>query len=275
MENSPRICAIISARDVARSIGNVFTQLYRAQITNCVLVLNGCLDETMAVVKHALDRVPMNCSLVLNTTSLGHDVPKAIGLYHAVRTFRELEWALFVDGDWSGGFGPMLDECIKEAVKQNNDIQFVPRRLDDNNTTSTRTDYQIWDKGLRARDEGLKRIAPSESPLLVSRRTFAHISPYYLYHPGLWFALSVQESEHRTLRLGLSEAWSSRIAGNPSPSVQHARMMKDTLIGDALEGARVLLNQHPHRNWHGKVYDGYHSLRRIDILKRWQSSASR
>lgn len=273
MRNPPRVCAIIPARNVGGSIANVMNQLVRAKVTHCIPVANGCSDDTLLNARLAAEHLPLISQPVHFSAPLGPDVPRAIGAYQALRSFHDIEWFLFVDGDWSGGFGPTLEDFIAFARQQRRDVQFAPRQSDNDLFNEIRVDYQVWDAGLMSWDKATRQASASEVPLMVHRRTFRQISPYYLYHPGLWFALVLEASRHG-LRCGVSETWFSRLAGNPSPSQNHAKAMRETLIGDALEGARVLLNQKPHRFWKGMLYDGYNSTRRVDVLKKWQSQTS-
>lgn len=279
MQKAPRICAVIPARDVSRSIANVLRQAYRAGVTHVVVVINGCTDDTLSQTKHALLHLPMESRVLQFITALGPDVPRAIGTYEALRAFRELDWFLYVDGDWSGGFGPMLAENISQATQTGADMQFSKRNDNMTQPSDTwhttgfppaRLDYCVWDQAFLHDLASFAQIAPSETPLTVHRKVFRRLSPYWLYHPGMWFAMAVEQSR-RGLTLGVSETWMGKWTGNPSPTPQHARATADTLIGDALEGTRVLQRQKPHRIFRGVLFDGYDSMRRRDVLKKWQS----
>lgn len=277
MRNSPRICAVIPAQNVAGSVANVLWQLHRAKVTHAILVINGSQDGTYQVAQNTLKRVPVHSKIIHIAVPLGPDVPRAIGLYQALRSFSDVDWFLILDGDWAGGFGPMLEESISLAVSEQFDVQFTPRQpntgVSQGFTRRMRTDYTVWDAGLRDWDKGLQDIAPSEAPVLIHRRTLDRVSPVYLYHPGLWFAIIIAQTQ-RGLRIGISNNWINKLVGNPSPSIAHATRMQETLIGDALEGARLLHKQKPHRYWHGVLYDGYNSSRRVDLLEKWQSYSS-
>jgi len=291
VQKTPRICAVIPAKDVSRSIANVLSQAYRAGVTHVVVVINGCTDDTLRQTKRTLLHLAMANHILHFTPALGPDVPRAVGTYEALRTFRDLDWFLYVDGDWSGGFGPMLAESVAQASQTGADMQFSRRSYSTNHSdlwlpntvgldiqtglkqavlSPTRLDYQVWDQAVLREIPPFTQMAPSEAPFAVHRRVFRRLSPYWLYHPGIWFAMAVQQS-HRGLTIGVSESWTGKWTGNPSPTSQHARATADTLIGDALEGARILQHQRPHRILRGILFDGYDSSRRTDVLKRWQS----
>ncbi|MCL6548167.1 MAG: hypothetical protein K6T30_04565, partial [Alicyclobacillus sp.] len=101
--------------NVSSSIANVLAQLHRAGVSACVVVAKGCSDDTAAVAERQAGRLGLRAAVVTVSPPLGPDVPRAVGLYAALRLFRDWDSVVFVDGDWRGSFGPSLEAVLRCA----------------------------------------------------------------------------------------------------------------------------------------------------------------
>lgn len=269
-----QVCAVVPVRNEAASIANVLRQLHRAGVKTCVIVVNGSTDETPHVAKQSASLLFDAFHIVNVFEALGPDVPKAVGTYVALRAFPRVEWFLYVDGDWKGSFGPMLNEYVSECIQSGGHVNWVhapkPNGFDGLYGYTPKPGEELWESVLSKRFPDLQNAAPSRSPLLIRRQAFEHISPYWLHHPGRWFAFCALEGR-AILPLYVSSSWDTRLVGNPPRSREHAVKMAETMLGDAVEGCFLLCGKKPIRRYDGRILDGYHSLRRTDILQQWQT----
>ena len=268
MQSGTRVTAIIQARNEEQAIGNVLRQLRRAGVQRVAVVVNGSTDRTADTARTWAERLFPAFRIEEVPLALGPDVPRAYGTLLALREAIPDEWFVYVDGDWKGSFGPMLADTAATEISLEADLWWPaasPPSLYGPDVEE-RFDLILWQKALSLQFPTLVDATPSEGPLWVHSRVFSAVSVYSLYHPGLWFAESVRNPH---LQVGLYRNWNQKIIGNPTRSALHAREMRETLIGDALEGCRVILNQKPSRSWRGRWYDGYHSRRRTEWLEVW------
>ncbi|WP_029421952.1 glycosyltransferase [Alicyclobacillus macrosporangiidus] len=267
------LCAIVPVRNEADRIGNALAQMHRAGVRRGIIVVNGSRDGSAAAAKKALARLRWEARVIDLKPALGPDVPRAVGTYVAMRTFPDTGWFLHVDGDWGGGFGPMLQEWLARATVSRAQMVFVGRpavvaRMANRRTPpATRPDLWLWHRALRSRWPQWMDVSPAESPWLIHRRAFLDLSPFWLHHPGQWFARCVLASGP-DLRLAVVRGWDARLTGNRTRDRLHAERMRETLWGDAIEGYCLLTGRRPTRRWQGVWWDGYHSQRRVDILRR-------
>lgn len=268
------VCVVVPVRNEAASIRNVVRQLHRAGVRTCVIVVNGSTDETPHCAREVAARCFDHFRIVQVFEALGPDVPKALGTYVGLRDFPHAEWFLYVDGDWKGSFGPMLNTYLQESIESGEQVHWVGVRDAERQIRLSgsfpKEDERFWHPFLAKYFPNLQRAAISRSPLLVRRQVFHDISPYWLYHPGIWFALCARKQAPK-FRLRVNLTWDTKLVGNPTRSRDHAQKMSDTLLGDALEGYCLLSGRKPSRTWNGRSVDGYNSHRRIDLLRQWQT----
>jgi hypothetical protein len=252
-------CAVVVASNEEFCIQNVLTQLHRAHVNTCLVVVNGSSDSTKLIADGVGPRLFDSFGTVDYGVRLGPDVPRAVGAYHALRQWRGVQQFVFMDGDLRGSFGPYLADFMAECTSQNADVCWAGRPELGH---ATRLDDELWHMVLSRLRPELALASPAQVPLMVHARVLRTLSPRLLYHPGLWMAACASQSD-----LNLRTAtFDSRLLGNQAKSSRHQELMQDTLIGDALEGIRLLMQREPDRRWHGRVYNGYHSERRLDLL---------
>ncbi|MCL6516625.1 hypothetical protein [Alicyclobacillus sp.] len=263
------LCAIIPVRNEADRVAHALGQLHRAGIRRAVIVVNGSRDGSAAAARQAVLRLRWAARVLEFRPSLGPDVPRAVGTFAALRAFPDTGWFLYADGDWGGGFGPMLQDWVSRAQRSGAQVTFVGNRTlrKDGSSDPERPDLQLWRTTLGRIQPAWRDVSPSESPWLVHRAAFHDVSAYWLHHPGQWFARCALARE-RSIRLAVVRGWDPRLAGNRNRTESHARRMLETLVGDAVEGCCVLLGRRPTRRWKGVWWNGYHADRRLDILRR-------
>ncbi|EJY56934.1 hypothetical protein URH17368_0361 [Alicyclobacillus hesperidum URH17-3-68] len=243
--------AIIAACNEAQTIGNVLRQLLRAGVKQVVIVDNGSEDSTS---EKALAVHGMDVRIIKFHRALGHDVPRAIGAIAALRAWSKQDLAalLFIDGDWGGSFGPMLQAFIDEA-------QAVPEAIVGIDAGSLQHGplaeaiRSAWLPVLDVASTCDKPI-PCLLPQYVPRTVFQSVSPIWLGSPGAWFAATVQAGwVWRGFR-----GWNIGLVGNRSRSVSHNRRLAELIRLDAriaathlgLQGDHIsVLSTLPGREW--------------------------
>jgi len=280
-----QICAVIAAKNEEQSISNVLRQLHRAGLKQCLTVVNGSSDTTALRARNTGIELGLNSRVIQIQQALGIDVPRAIGALWAWRIFHP-DYFLFLDGDWGGSFGPALESFCSNAIEKSHLATYVAPAhraiyknsdLLDPTGTTLRLDETIWLNTLNSvlpRDGPvMPRAAVNQLPLLIHKRVFQVISTYWLHHPGIWFALLTQVGlRHERFHPSVDATWMPQLVGNATRSRKHALLLRETLIGDALDGASVLLGRRYGRQLDGHTYSGFHGERRVDVLRELQSS---
>ncbi len=260
-----KVCAIVVAHNVERSITNTLRQLNRAKIESAIVVCNGCTDKTVKRISEVECTLPLKIEILNVASSLGHDVPRAFGAAYARRLNQNFSHFLFIDGDWNGSFGPMLESFIEDNWMKKFDIMWVPKPR----SSINRFDYTApWQAASHMIPAAVAHADPAVVPFIVSTNVFARISPYWLHHPGKWFAYAIRTGPVE-LSLGIHTAWDRQLTGHLTQDKLHHEVMRDTLLGDAAEGACILLSKPLSRIWQGKLYIGFQKERRTDLLEHW------
>lgn len=276
-----RTTAVIPAQNCEHSIGNVLRQLYKANVQRCVVVANGCTDQTVQKARDVALRLQTDIDICVFPDALGHDVPRAVGAIHALRQRHLWDGLVFVDGDWLGAFGNNLADYLQTVEQQMLDAAWPMVKQDQVvrrgsvESRSWRPDLFIWKQALQKHAPDLAAASPSQAPLWVSRRVLAVISPLMLAQPGLWMAACVHvrqlKNTNSSLRLGSIDS-DSRWFGNPTGSKEHQTMLIETLVGDAIEGVCRLNSQPLGRTFQGREWDGYHRNRNLKALHAFAAS---
>jgi hypothetical protein len=256
-----KVWAIVPARNVEKSIANTLRQLNRAGIHKTLVICNGCTDGTMREIQKTIPNLSMKVESLEITVPLGHDVPRAYGAIYAYRK-KACTHLLFIDGDWSGSFGPMLESFAKEFFARKLDIMWTSfeKQID-----CAHGYMAPWISARQEIPPELVHANPSAVPLAVSISTFTFLSPYWLHHPGKWFAYAIQLSA-KGLHLGVNTLWDRRLTGHVLQDYSHNHKMKETLLGDAAEGSCILASKPFSRVYAGKAHFGFHNHRRTDLL---------
>lgn len=251
------LCAIIAAADEETTIENVLIQARRAGCERCIVVVNGSTDETLTRANRVGTRLFKEICVIDFQSLCGPDISHTIGLVHARLMWPDTEWFLLLDGDLAGAFGPALETFVAAAFETQAETIWMA-----SHDTEMRTDQALWRSVLAYTRPSLISAQPAQVPRLIHTSVLAKLPQEALIHPGFWLAHCAQSCRISAASI----PFDARILGNKSKSRHHQQRMQETLIGDALEGIRVLLKKKPHRRWQGKLYLGYHPARRLDLL---------
>lgn len=229
--------AVIAARNEATTVSNTLIQLGRAGVKHAILVCNGCLDNTLNEALLASPSLPFPLRILWFNNPLGHDVARAIGSYIAKRTFPETMRIVFIDADWGGSFGPMLESFLQFGGNSQSDVISVTwRSLGPD--ASTDPFYATWREVLTKQRIVPQSAVPFVMPMAVRLSVFDKLSPMWLANPGWWFASVVQTA----YTWSVYEEWDIALIGHRNRSMIHNQAMKKRI---ALDGhiARLWCNR--------------------------------
>lgn len=264
------VCAIVSVHNEANTIENVLRQLHRAKIARCVIVLNGCTDDSYiraTSVRHL--QYPLLCVHV--SDPLGPDVPRAFGTLAGLRRWPEITHYVYVDGDFGGSFGPMLDAFLTKAISENCDVLWSGRskRAYD---FKQRPDLQVWNQLKKQLPRHLVNVDPAVLPTVIRKHVFQVLSPYWLHQPAIWFARVILHTP--SFRVGAEETTDVQLLGNRVRSMAHDRTMQQWLYVDAIEAACLLTGRKFIRTDEYTNNFTDRNKRRVDLLKSFMACCS-
>ncbi|MBS4026382.1 MAG: glycosyltransferase [Clostridia bacterium] len=226
--------------------------------TNIFVILNGSTDNTADEICHLADHI----KIVHYREALGYDVPRAMGAYHAYRA--GATGVIFVDGDMVGEFiDNLLD--IKGELQGGADLvltncyPYVAKR---HPLASKAIHFRL----LLNKELGLYHkigiASPSHGLVGVSRRFLETIPLQELAIPPVSLALA----RKKNLVIKVGTAISHLDLGSKIRTPFHAKKIADTIIGDCLEAICAFKGVPRNRTCQGKEYQGYHPLRRFDLI---------
>jgi len=259
------IAAIIPAENEALTISKVIQTLLAAGVDLVIPVLNGCRDNSLAVIKHlGQGRVqPVNFQ-----EPLGIDVPRAVGA--ALAYERGAETILFVDGDMAGEIGDALAGLVEKVRK--NDAQLALTNCyppDGPAVSSSLAGYLIKVRILLNRTIGLEKelgsASPAHGPHAVSRAFLEQIPVRELAVPPVALALAAKKG----LRAAIGASIPHRQLGSPQKDPAHCHRIAETIIGDCLEALQMYQGKQRSRSFNGVTFLGYHPQRRFDLLENF------
>ncbi|MFD2170710.1 glycosyltransferase family 2 protein [Tumebacillus lipolyticus] len=257
---------MIPARNVSKRIEAALKNVRYAGIEKIIVVVNGCQDDTLEVVRRLQDE---RMTLISFRAPLGFDVPRAIGAQYAYR--QGAEHVLFYDGDLIGHHRHELKRLTEDAVRFGIDLG-----LTDTYGTAHHQDV-AHNPLLRLRSSLNRRLGleprlglsnPSHGPHVVSRRLLRLIPRADLAIPPVVLTRAKQLG----LRIdALTHIPQARLGSSHKGPV-HFEHIRDTIIGDLLEAHCLLDGRVRSREYRGHQFDGYHSKRRFDLLERFADS---
>jgi glycosyltransferase involved in cell wall biosynthesis len=253
------IAAVIPARNEARKLAKVITNLSRLPINLLLPVINGSTDTTL---KEILALKLPQAKVIYFRQALGIDVARAIGARYALD--QNAQAVLFIDGDMTGNFQQNLLELL-EAVQNGVDLA-----LTDCYPGFNRHQLLTY-KALRFRAYlnrllGLNYLgvaSPSHGPHALSRRLITSFPLNELAIPPV--ALVLTKQHHLTIQVATTLAH-FRLASTIKGS-EHATRIEETIIGDHLEAICLAQGRPRRRVFQNKNYNGYHHERRFDLLQ--------
>lgn len=259
--------AVVPAHQEEFRLGRVLDSLLTIpEIRNIIVVLNGSNEITRKVAdQYYLDH-PGKITLVAFQDPLGIDVPRAVGAKLAAAVGASL--TLFVDGDMVGEISAELKTLLTNAVKYSLDLALTDCYPDKKATVNLQEPTFYWrfflnqELGLL---EKIKIATPSHGPHVISRRMLSHVPWEDFAVPPTLLVHAVRNN----FRIGIAAAIPHILLGSSLKNQTHSQLITDTIIGDCLEALCMARHKPRDRYYQGKLYLGYHSQRRFDLLKQF------
>jgi len=259
--------AVIPVKNEAGNLARVISNLPGHCIDLVVPVLNGCTDNSLAVLEQ------LNCPRLAPlcfTEPLGIDIPRAVGAVEALRL--DAEGVLFLDGDMTGADMNILEKLVRSVRENGLDLAltdcyppYIHRHL------SPQASCLLKMREKLNRQIGLlKKIGtatPSHGPHAVSGRLLRSVTPYDFAVPPLLLARAALQG----LKIGLGAEIAHTQLGSPVRGADHAQNIVETIIGDCLSAMGMVNGKQDGRVFGGREFTGYHAQRRWDILKNFIS----
>lgn len=253
------ITAVVPACNEADRIQRVLASIQAAGVDHTFVIVNGADDVTLPQIL----ALPLPGITAINFPErLGIDVPRAVGAWFAAAASARV--CLFVDGDMTGDITPCLSGLIK-AVTNGIDMALTDCYPSLPYAQGLAKEVLYYRESLnRALGlfDALGVATPSHGPHAVSSRLLAGLALSELAIPPVSLALAARNG----LKVDIAACIDHLGLGSPLKDNPHSRNIADTIIGDSLEAIRVASGEPRCRTAGGRVYSGYHSERRFDIL---------
>jgi glycosyltransferase involved in cell wall biosynthesis len=254
------ICTIIPCFNEADNIEKVLDEAVKSNTDRILIVDNGSTDGSTDIIKsYNSDKI----DLMFFNTPLGHDVPKAAGLFYSLAD--KGEYFIFVDGDMVGINREDINNLIL-SLKSGVDLSLTDCYYD-GITPSGLAQYvlyfrEILNSKLNLFDK-IKHSTPSHGPHGISKKLAESLPTEYAAIPPL--LLSHAAKNNYSVEIGLQKLHKDMVDDDQSSS--HALTMCETLIGDCLSGLSLMKNKTLTRLYKNIEFIGYHKDRRFDILE--------
>ncbi len=257
------ITAVVPARNEGGRISTVLTNLGILPIDHIIVIANGSIDNTMREILNL--RLP-KIHILYFQECLGIDVPRAIGA--KVSLMLGADVVLFVDGDMVGTFSENLMELVDGILLKRLDIALTNcypsplRHIERYNPT-----FQ-WRMNLNKEldlDKKIGLATPSHGPHAVSKHFLEAIPLKELATPPVAIALA----RLKRLKIDVATTIAHYRLGSSVKNLIHNNKIIDTIVGDCLEAICVHQNKPRSRQWQNKIYLGYHSERRLDLIDKF------
>lgn len=261
--------AVIPARNEGTRLRQAVQTVRQAGLRDLIVVVNGCQDHTRDVAASLQDG---RLTLLHFDEALGVDIPRAVGAAYAYR--KGAEHVLFYDGDLIGPHRDELGKLIDSARRFSLDLALTDPYGTAHGFDVTRDPLLALRRDL-ARRLGLEgRLGlsnPAHGPHIVSRALLRHIPLDFLAKPPLVLAYAARAGLHLDALARIPHA---RL-GSAHKGPEHYAKIRETIIGDHLEAFCYLDGRPRSRRLHSRLFDGYDSERRFDLLARFARSLTR
>jgi glycosyltransferase involved in cell wall biosynthesis len=253
------LALVIPAKNESTRLICLLNRLLAKQgLANIFVILNGSTDCTAAEICPLAQHI----NIIYYEEALGYDVPRAVGAYHAYQA--GATGIIFVDGDMVGEFiDNLLD--IKRELQDGADLvltncyPYVTKR---HPLASKAIHFRL----LLNKELGLYHkigiASPSHGLIGISRRFLETIPLPELAIPPVSLALAIKKN----LVIKVGTAINHLDLGSKIRTPDHAKKIADTIIGDCLEAICAFKGVPRNRTCQGKEYQGYHPLRRFDLI---------
>lgn len=257
--------AVIPARNEEKSILAVLTTVLRLPVDYIILVLNGCTDQTLELVRSIPDA---RIHILFFSDPLGIDIPRAVGALYALHL--GVAGTLFVDGDMSGDIYQNLHDLITTVISGvdvalTNCYPYITNRQKLANLV-----LKFRAKLNRELDlfKNLGLSTPTHGPHALSKRALLNIPCEGIAIPPL----TLYWAKKTDLEIKVATSIPHERLHSPRKHRRHTRLIAETIIGDCLMGITLSQNQPPSRSLGKHELLGYHPERRFDLLQTWEES---
>lgn len=255
-------CAVVPAQNEENRIGIVLTHLLKTPLDLIIPVINGCSDRTLAEVQ---DFTSPRIKPLYFTTSLGIDVPRAVGAKFAYS--QGAETVLFVDGDMVGDLTNHFCSLLKSVSSQGVDMALTncyPRKIHFKSTLAKEVlHYRKMLNCYLGLYSQIKLASPSHGPHAVSRRLLNLLPFSEIAIPPSTLAIAKKGN----LKIKVSAEIAHHKLRSTLKDNLHSQDVARTIIGDCIEAWQFYLNLSRDRTYQGETFLGYHKLRRFDLLE--------
>lgn len=257
------IYTVVPVRNEEDKIHRTLTMLLGTQSDKILVVLNGCEDDSLEVVKGFDDH---RIQWVYFNKPLGVDVPRAVGAWIALQ--EGAEGILFVDGDTNGAMTEQIDQLIVALKEQQRDM-VLSNCYPENQTKSTMARLLLsFRKQLNIELGVFDTIGyaiPSHGPHGISRKFAETVGLHSLAIPPVSLALAIKNH----LAVAVATSISSELLRSTVRDEYHASQIVKTLIGDCIEALQTYQEKERTRGYDGIIFSGYHKNRRFDLLNQF------
>lgn len=259
-------CIIIPCYNEGSYIETVIKNAEESSADKIIIVENGSEDDSFKIIKQNLSE---KTSIIYVNTPLGHDIPKAAGLYFSL--LDEGDYFIFYDGDMTGMEKEEI-ESIFESLKSGNDLVLTDCYYD-GNLPSGLAAYVLYFRKLLNNElniyNKIMHASPSHGPVGLSKKLATSIPIEYIGIPPLLLVYAAENNFK--ISIGLQKLHES--LGSRERTEKHRLKMAETIVGDCIFALRKFKNDIPNRKHDGIEYSGFHSNRRFDLLKLITSKA--
>lgn len=250
---------IIPCLNEGENLDNIIEICNRSVADMILVVNNGSIDNSYNILK--CNPYYRLCHINVNL-ALGHDIPKALGLYYSL--LEDGDSFVFLDGDMLG---------VKE-----DDINVIFSKLQSGTDLALTNCYSdnIIPSGLAAYVLEFRRMlnlelgiypkigysTPSHGLFGISKALAEYIPLESLGIPPLLLNYSVEGNYNVAVALNKPHL----SLGSKERSEKHRLKMSETIIGDTIFAYKKARKIIPNRMYDGLSYIGFHENRRFDLL---------
>lgn len=256
------IAAVVPVKNEESFLKRTIETLLSISCDLVIPVINGSTDSSQSIVQQ--QRTPRINPLYFKE-ALGIDVPRAVGAKAALD--QGASAVLFVDGDMSGNIADNLKELISKVASNSVDMAL---------TNCYPAEYMVSLSSLATsvlrirrklnRVIGLEQViggaSPSHGPHAVSSRFLRSVPLREMAIPPVSLGLAAKTG----LEICVGTTVPHKALGSPERGPLHAELIAKTIIGDCLEAIQAYRGEKRTRSLNSVDYDGYHTLRRWDLL---------
>lgn len=254
------IYTIIPCCNEAENIRKVLHSASKSNTDKILVVDNGSYDGTTKIIKkYPSDKI----QLLSFNIPLGHDIPRAIGLFYAL--MEGGDYFVFLDGDMIGITKNDINTMIR-SLKSGVDLSLTDCYCKGDMPTGLAQYILNFRKMLNIRlniFDKIKYSTPSHGPHGISKKLAGSIPLEYISVPPLLLAYAAKNKY--LIDIGLNKFHKDMV--KEEDAGEHTLNMAETLIGDCICGIRSAANRPLSRKYDSIEFVGYHKNRRFDVLE--------